>query len=337
MEKNRICNLLGIRYPIIQAPMNWVSGAQLVAAVSNAGGLGTLGPNAGETTRIRDVEVTAEGVRQKIREIENLTDKPFAVNIPVGFTEEERQYSKRIVDVALEEGLSVAIVSVGSPDVYTKVLKEAGVKVLHAISTEAHARHAEKVGVDAVICEGYEAGGHKGFTELTSFVLIPMVADAVKIPVVAGGGIGDARGLLAALVLGADAAYVGTRFMMTVESDSHQHVKETVLNGEDVCTVSVPKRKMLARDFRNLFTQKYLEMDLSGASTDELEQFLADHSQYHAQSLGQAEHAEICCGQAAGLIKSIESAGDIIKGMVEDARVQKDILMEKLGPFLKTS
>jgi enoyl-[acyl-carrier protein] reductase II len=337
MEKNRICELLGIRYPIVQAPMNWVSGAQLVAAVSNAGGLGTLGPNAGETTRFRDVEVTAEGVRQKIKEIKSLTDKPFAVNIPVGFTEKERRYSKRVVDVAVEEGLSVAIVSVGSPDVYTKVFKEAGVKVLHAISTEAHARHAEKVGVDAVICEGYEAGGHKGFTELTSFVLIPMVADAVNIPVVAGGGIGDARGLLAALVLGADAAYVGTRFMMTVESDSHHHVKETVLKGEDVCTVSVPKRKMLARDFRNLFTQEYLEMSSSGASTDELEQFLADHSQYHSQFLGQAEHAEICCGQVASLIKSIESAGEIIKAMVEDARVEKDALMQKLGPFLKTS
>jgi enoyl-[acyl-carrier protein] reductase II len=278
------------------------------------------------------VETTAEGTRQKIREIKNLTDNPFALNITVGFTEEERRYSKRIVDVALEEGISVAIVSVGSPNVYTKVLKGAGVKVLHAVSTEAHARNAEKVGVDAVICEGYEAGGHKGFTELTSFVLIPMVADAVKIPVVAGGGIGDARGLLAALVLGADAAYVGTRFMMSMESNSHQRVKETVLKGEDVCTVSVPKRKMLARDFKNPFTQKYLEMSLSGASADELEQFLSDHSQYHAQCLGQAEQAEICCGQVASLIKSVESAGDIIKGMVEDTRVQKDALMQKLQP-----
>ena len=292
--------------------MNWVSGSQLVAAVSNAGGLGTLGPNAGETIRIRNVEVTADGVRQKIREIKLLTDKPFAVNIPVGFTEKERRYSKRIVDVALDEELSVAIVSVGSPDVFTKILKEAGVKVLHAISTVAHARHAETVGVDAVICEGYEAGGHKGFTELTSFVLIPMVADAVKIPVVAGGGIGDARGLLAALVLGADAAYIGTRFMMTLESNSHQHVKETVLKGEDVCTVSIPKRKMLARDFKNRFTQQYLEMSLSGASTDELELFLANHSQYHAHYLGQSEQAEICCGQVAGIIKRLVSAGDII-------------------------
>jgi len=335
MKKNRVCELLAIRYPIIQAPMNWVSGVKLAAAVSNAGGLGTLGPNAGETTRIRDDEVKAEGVRQRLRQLKSLTDRPFALNITVGFTDKERRYSKRLADVVLEEGLSVAIVSVGSPDVYTEALKEAGLKVLHAISTEAHARHAEKVGVDAVICEGYEAGGHKGFTELTSFVLIPMVADAVRIPVVAGGGIGDARGLLAAFVLGADAAYVGTRFMMTVESDSHQNVKETVLKGKDVCTVSVSKRKMLARDFRNLFTQEYMEMDSSGASIEELEQFLADHSQYHSQFMGQAERAEICCGQVASLVKSIESAGDIIKGMVEDTRVQKNALMQKLGPFFE--
>ncbi|MFO7737148.1 MAG: nitronate monooxygenase [Desulfatiglandaceae bacterium] len=149
MEKNRICELLGIQYPIIQAPMNWVSGVKLAAAVSNAGGLGTLGPNARETTRTRDVEVKAEGIRQRIRQLKSLTDRPFAVNITVGFTEKERRHSKRLVDVVLEEGLSVAIVSVGSPDVYTDALKEAGVKVLHAISTEAHARQAEKVGVDA--------------------------------------------------------------------------------------------------------------------------------------------------------------------------------------------
>lgn len=317
--------------------MNWVSGARLAAAVSNAGGLGTLGPNAGETMRVRDVEATAEGIRQRMREIKSLTDKPFAVNIPVGFTEEERWYSRRIVEVSLEEGLPVAIVSVGSPDVYTKILKEAGVRVLHAVSTKTHARHAEKAGVDAVICEGYEAGGHKGFTELTSFVLIPMVADAVNKPVVAGGGIGDARGMLAAFILGADAAYIGTRFMMTVESDSHPHVKEATLKGDDVCTVSLRKRKMLARDFKNMFAQRYLEMAEAGAIVDDLEQFLADHSQYHAQFLGDANHAEICCGQVASLIRSIESAENIISGMAENVHVQIEKLMEKLEPFEKTT
>jgi len=315
--------------------MNWVSGARLAAAVSNAGGLGTLGPNAGETNRFRDVEATAEGVRQRVRETRSLTDKPFAVNIPVGFTEEERRYSRRIVDVCREEGLPVAIVSVGSPDVYTKVLKEAGIRVLHAVSTKTHARHAEKAGVDAVICEGYEGGGHKGFTELTSFVLIPMVADAVNKPVVAGGGIGDARGMLAAFILGADGVYIGTRFMMSVESDSHPHVKEATLKGDDVCTVSLRKRKMLVRDFRNLFAQRYLEMAEVGASIDDLEKFHSDHSQYHAQFLGDADQAEICCGQVASLIRSIESAENIIGDMIENVHVQIEMLMEKVEPFMK--
>lgn len=333
MQTNRICDLLGIRYPIVQAPMNWVSGVTLASAVSNAGGLGTLGPNAGETERTRDPSVSAEGVRRRIREMKRLTEKPFALNIPVGFTEKERRHSEKAVQVALEEGLPVAIVSVGSPNVYTDVLKKGGIKVLHAVSTKGHALKAESVGVDAVVCEGFEAGGHKGFTELTTFVLVPMVADAVQVPVVAGGGIGDARGLLAALMLGADAAYMGTRFMMAAESNAHAHVKETLLKGDDVCTVSLKKRKMLARDFRNRFSEVYSNMLASGASVDELEAFLADHSQYHSQFLGHADMAEICCGQVAGLINEIEGAGDIIHKLVEEVGFHIETLKEKASPF----
>lgn len=230
MGNNRLCELPGIRYPIIQAPMNWVSGTDLAAAVSNAGGLGTLGPNAGADTITADIELTAQRLRSQIRKVKEHTEKPFAVNIAVGVGE-ERKYSQRCVEVALAEAIPVAIVSVGSPDVYTKVLKNAGVKVLHAVSTLRHAKKAEEQGVDAVICEGFEAGGHKGFTELTTFVLIPMVADSVKIPVVAGGGIADARGFPAALVLGAEGAYMGTRFMATHESNAHHKVKEAVVKG----------------------------------------------------------------------------------------------------------
>ncbi|MCG6878551.1 MAG: nitronate monooxygenase [Deltaproteobacteria bacterium] len=333
MQTNRICDLLGIRYPIIQAPMNWVSGVSLAAAVSNAGGLGTLGPNAGEKERTRDPLVSAEGVRRRIREMKRLTENPFALNIPVGFTEKERLHSEKTVQVALEEGLPVAIVSVGSPNVYTDVLKKGGTKVFHAVSTKEHALKAESMGVDAVICEGFEAGGHKGFTELTTFVLVPMVADAVKVPVVAGGGIGDVRGLLAALMLGADAAYMGTRFMMAAESSAHAHVKETLLGGDDVCTVSLKKRKMLARDFRNRFSEVYSHMLANGASVDELETFLADHSQYHSQFLGHADMAEICCGQVAGLVNEIEGAGDIIHKLVEAVGFHIEILKEKARPF----
>jgi len=333
MKKSSLCKLLGIRYPIIQAPMNWVSGSDLAAAVSNAGGLGTLGPNAGAKTITADVTLVGERLRDQIRKVKSLTKEPFAVNIAIGPVE-FRQYSQRCVEVAIEEKVPAVISSVGSPDVYTKVLRDAGIKVLHAISTVRHARRAEEIGVDAVICEGYEAGGHKGFTELTTFSLVPMVANAVKIPVVAGGGVADERGVLAALALGADGVYIGTRFMVTHESNAHPRIKEAVVRGEDACTVSIPKEIMLARDLRNLFTQKYLEMKTAGASSKELNDFLNEHSQYNAQILGDFEGSEICCGQIAGLITSVVSAADVIQDIVNAMHSGLEGLKHKLIDFL---
>jgi NAD(P)H-dependent flavin oxidoreductase YrpB (nitropropane dioxygenase family) len=295
--------------------MNWVSGAALVAAVSNAGGMGTLGPNAGATAIETDVGLTGERLRNQIREARSLTTKPFAVNIAVGVGS-GRQYSQRCVEVAIEEGVQVAVVSVGGPDVYTTALKDAGITVLHAVSTARHAKKAAEVGVDGVICEGFESGGHKGFTELTTFTLIPMVADAVTIPVVAGGGICDARGLLAAMALGADGVYMGTRFMVTRESNSHPSVKEAVVGGDDTCTTSLPKDMMLARDLKNRFTEKYLEMNAAAASPEELRGYLNEHSQFHAQAGGDAEGSEICCGQVAGLIKNVAGAEEVFQEIV---------------------
>jgi len=333
MAKNRSCELLGIRYPIIQAPMNWVSGADLAAAVSRAGGLGTLGPNAGADTITQDVALTGERLRSQIRKVKSLTQKPFAVNIAIGVGEAQK-YSQRCVEVIIEEAVPVAIVSVGRPDVYTKQLRDAGIKVLHAISTARHAKKAEDAGVEAVICEGFEAGGHKGFTELTTMVLTPMVAKAVKIPVVAGGGIVDARGVIAVLALGADGIYMGTRFMVTKESDSHPRVKEAVVKAEDACTVSLPKDIMLARDLGNAFTKKYLEMKAAGASQKELNDFLNEHSQYHSQHLGDAEGAELCCGQVAGLIGNVESAEDIVQSIANNISARFEELKQKLAVFL---
>jgi enoyl-[acyl-carrier protein] reductase II len=334
MGRNRICELLDIRYPIIQAPMNWVSGADLAAAVSSAGGLGSLGPNAGADNITTDVELTGERLRDQIRKVKGLTKEPFAVNIAVGFGE-GRKYSQRIVEVVIEEGVPVAIVSVGRPDVYTDVLMNAGIKVLHAISTARHAKKAEGSGVDAVICEGFEAGGHKGFTELTTLVLTPMVADAVKIPVVAGGGIGDARGVLAALALGADGIYMGTRFMITKESDSHTRVKESVVNGEDACTVSLPKEIMLARDLSNAFTKQYLAMRAAGASPQALNDYLDAHSQYHGQHLGEVQDAEVCCGQVAGLINTVKSAQEIVEEIATDINTRFEDLKKRMTEFVR--
>jgi enoyl-[acyl-carrier protein] reductase II len=332
MSQNRICSLLGIRYPIIQAPMNWVSGAALTAAVSDAGCMGTLGPNAGADKINPDVEATGELMRRQIHKVRSLTEKPFAVNVTVGFGE-DMKYSKKIVDVLLEENVPVAIVSVGRPEVYTETLKKAGIKVLHAISTARHARKAQEAGVDAVICEGFEAGGHKGFTELTTFALTPMVADAVDIPVITGGGIGDSRGVLAALALGADGIYMGSRFMVTQESESHDNVKQAVVHADDVCTVSVPKRFMLARDLQNTFTEKFKELQESGASNEKLNQFLEEHSPYQAQHLGDAANAEIHCGQAAGLIQDIPPAAELIESIIAGLKKHFAVLEEQVRAF----
>lgn len=333
MYRNRICDLLSIRYPIIQAPMNWVSGADLAAAVSNAGGLGTLGPNCGADQITADVELTGERMRTQIQKARRLTSAPFGVNVVVGFGE-ELAYSRKIVEVLIQEAVPVAIVSVGRPDIYTGALKKAGVKVLHAISTARHGRKAEAAGVDAVICEGFEAGGHKGFTELTTLTLTPMVADAVRIPVISGGGVGDARGVLAVLALGADGVYLGTRFMATPEAESHRHVKQAIVQGEDVCTVSLPKRHMLARDLINDFTAAYLQKRQAGASAEELDDYLEAHSQYQSQHLGHARDAEVCCGQVAGLIGEIQSATAVVEDLVGNIGMRLEELKAKLGKML---
>lgn len=332
MTENRICSLLDIRYPIIQAPMNWVSGAALTAAVSAAGGLGTLGPNAGADRINPDPEATGELARRQIQKVRTITDRPFAVNVTVGFGE-RMKFSRKIVEVLVEEKVPAAIVSVGRPDVYTETLKNAGIKVLHAVSTPRHAQKAQEAGVDAVICEGFEAGGHKGFTELTTFVLTPMVADAVEIPVITGGGIGDARGVLAALALGADGIYMGSRFMVTQESESHDNVKQAVVHATDVCTASIPKPYMLARDLKNTFTEKFKELQESGASTEVLSQYIEANRPYRAQHLGMAGDAEIHCGQVAGLIHDIPPAASLIESIIRDLKRRFAALEEQAGVF----
>lgn len=322
MKSNRLCALLGIKYPIVQAPMNWITGADLAAAVSNAGALGALGPNAGAKTVTADVIETGERLRQQIKKVKELTGQPFAVNFPIGMEGVEgeggRKYSRRCVEVALEEGIPVAITSVGAPNVYTAMLKGAGVKVLHAVSTPSQARKAEGAGVDAVICEGYEGGGHKAITELGTMTLVPMTADVVAIPILAAGGIADARGLAAALALGADGVYIGTRFIATRECDAHPAVKQAVLDAQDAATVSLRKWTVAARDLRNAFTREYSMMQESGASMEVLLQFLAGHTMYQALVQGDIEQGELPCGQNAAMIGSMDSAADVVRSIMQE-------------------
>ncbi|MDO8491463.1 MAG: nitronate monooxygenase, partial [Dehalococcoidia bacterium] len=263
MLKTRLCELLGIEYPIIQAPMNWITGADLVAAVSSAGGIGTLGPNAGQKTPTTDPIEVGERLRAQIRKVRSITDKPFIVNIAVG-SGDAKKFSDAYVRVAIEERVAAAITVMGGPQVYTKTLKDAGVKVMHAVTTVRHAVRAEAEGVDVVICEGIDGGGHLGAEDHTVMTLTPQVVDAVKIPVVAGGGIVDSRGLVAALALGAEAVYMGTRFLVTKESDAHPNMKEAVLKAGDSDTVVVGKRTGtgMFRLIKNKFSLKYQEMEL---------------------------------------------------------------------------
>lgn len=317
MKRTRICDLLGIKYPIIQAPMNWITGAKLAAAVSNAGGLGTIGPNAGATTITKDATLTGERLRSEIKKAKRLTQEPFAVNFPIGHGE-YKVFTDRCIEVALEEGIEVAIVSMGSPKVYTDRLKQAGVKVLHLVASVKHATKAEEAEVDAVVAQGYESGGHSGVDELPTSVLVPQVVDAVRIPVVAAGGIADARGVVAALALGAEAAYMGTRFLATRESDAHPDMKQAVVRANDTSTISWGGKlgAGMSRSLRNDFTKKYLEMETSGASVEDLGSLVIAHPLMNSMVLGDLENSDAACGAIAGMIKEIVGAAEVIESIV---------------------
>jgi len=208
MKKTKISRLLGIEYPIIQGGMALLASAELATAVSNAGGLGILSPDAGMAPNADKVD----NLRSQLRKAHRLTSKPLGVNILL-----RTSRVKDLIDVVIQEGIAVVVTSMGDPASYTYYLKDAGVKVLHVVSSVEQASRAETFGVDAVIAEGYEAGGHIGFDELPTFVLVPQVVDAVKLPVVAAGGIADARGFIAALALGAEGVQIGTRFLAAHE------------------------------------------------------------------------------------------------------------------------
>jgi enoyl-[acyl-carrier protein] reductase II len=222
VKKTRVCELLGIDYPVLQAPMNWITGAELAAAVSEAGGLGIIGPNAGATTVTEDVEETGERLRQQIRKARSLTGKPFGVNITsasAALRPGNDSFSDKCTRVVIEEGVPIAVLTGDSPEICTKKLKDAGIKVLHRslpVSVEI-ARKAEQAGIDAFIAVGFEGGGHTGCYKIPTFVLVPQMVDALHIPVIAGGGIVDGKGMAAALALGAEGVYMGTAFLVATE------------------------------------------------------------------------------------------------------------------------
>ena len=309
MKKTRVCELLGIEYPIIQGGMGLIANAELTAAVSNAGGLGIISPNAGEP----DWGKVADNLRNQIRKARSLTDKPFGVNFPIHQIGEDRS----LIDIAIVEGVRVVTTGAGSPALHTHYLKEHGVTVLHVVASVRHATGAEKSGVDAVIAEGYESGGINSPDELTTFVLIPQVVDAVRIPVIAAGGICDARGFAAALALGAEGVQMGTRFIATHECIADQNYKKAIVAASDTATVITGRRLMPIRGLKNELTKEVQEKEGAGTPPQELLAILSPGLTEAAMLRGDIVHGQAMCGAGAGMIDKIVSAGDVVRSIIK--------------------
>lgn len=304
--------------------MNWATDARLVAAVSAAGGLGTLGPNAGATEPSTSPDTTGERLREQIRQVRARTDKPFAVNIPIG-RGGMRVFSDRAVQVVCEERVPIVFVATGSPAVYTSTLREAGVFVVHAIAAVKHARKAEAEGVDAIVAEGFDGGGHSGFAEIPSMALVQQVVRAVNIPVIAAGGIVDGAGLVMAGAAGAQAVYMGTRFMAVEESPVHPRVKRAIVEADDTATLSWGRTTEVARTLANRFATTFREKELSGMPAAELHAYIADYQASANRRIGgviegDLDEGEIYMGVGAGLIDEILTSAEVIHGSVAQAQ-----------------
>jgi enoyl-[acyl-carrier protein] reductase II len=309
MKKTRLCDLLDIEYPIIQGGMVWIANAELAAAVSNAGGLGLISPNAGMSRNGDQVE----NLKNQIKIAKGLTSRPFGVNLPIL----NNPQIDALVDAVIEAKVKVVATAAGNPALYTSRFKEAGIKVLHLVAAVRHAQSAEKRGVDAVIAEGYEAGGHNGLDELTTLTLVPQVADAVKIPVVAAGGIADSRGVVAALALGAEGVQMGTRFVATSECAAHQNFKDAVIKASDTDTSITGRKLGPTRILKNEIATRLLEMEAAGASAEELLAFIGSSRSRTGQFEGDLVNGEAYCGSVAGMIKEIKSVAEVMRDIVE--------------------
>jgi enoyl-[acyl-carrier protein] reductase II len=310
MKHTRLCDLLGIDYPVIQGGMVWIASAELAAAVSNAGGLGLISPNAGMSRNGDQVE----NLKKQIEIAKGLTSKPFGVNLPIL----NNPQIEALVDAVIKARVKVVVTAAGNPALYTSRFKEAGTKVLHLVAAVRHAQSAEKRGVDAVIAEGYEAGGHNGLDELTTLTLVPQVVDAVAIPVVAAGGIADARGVVAALALGAEGVQMGTRFVATRECGAHQNFKDAIVKASDTDTAITGRKLGPTRILKNEIAAKLLDMEATGASAEELLAFIGSSRSRTGQFEGDLANGEAYCGSIAGMIKEIKSVAEIIRNIVDD-------------------
>ena len=300
--KTRITELLGIEYPIIQGGMAWVAESHLAAAVSAAGGLGLIG----------GANAPAEVIRNYIREVKAVTDKPFGVNVML-----MSPYADEVAKVIVEEGVKVVTTGAGNPEKYMEMWKAAGIKVIPVVASVALAKRMERYGADAVVAEGTESGGHIG--EATTMTLVPQVVDAVSIPVIAAGGIGDGRGIAAAFMLGAEAVQMGTRFLVAKECTVHQNYKDRVLKAKDIdSTVTGRTHGHPVRCLRNQMTREYVKLEQEGKSFEELE-YLTLGTLRKAVQEGDVTNGTVMAGQIAGMVSKEQTCKEMIDEMMAQA------------------
>ncbi len=310
MLKTRVTEMLGIEVPIIQGGMAWLGLAELVSAVSNAGGLGIIG----------SVTFPApEELRDEIRRTRKLTDKPFGVNITL-LPAMRQLPNDGFVQVVVEEGVPVVETTAGRPEKYVDILKRANVKVMHKVGSVKHAKNAEKIGCDAVIAVGFEGGGHPLMDDVSLWNLVPRMVDAVAIPVIAAGGTTVYRQLVAALALGAEAVLMGTVFMASKESAAHPKFKQALINATECDTVLIQRSiKNQTRVLRNRTAEEVLNMESRGASLEELMPMIGGQRGKKALMLGEVDEGTMTCGQGVGLIKKELTVKEVIDGMVQGA------------------
>lgn len=312
MQTNKITSLFNIKHPLIQAGMIWASGWKLASAVSNAGGLGIIGAGS----------MYPEVLREHIVKCKKATSLPFAVNVPMLYPNLEE-----IMEIIIEEGVEIVFTSAGNPKTYTSILKEKGIKVVHVVSSVKFALKAEAAGVDAVVAEGFEAGGHNGREETTTFTLIPMVKEKLQIPLIAAGGIATGRGMLAAMILGADAVQIGSRFVASPEASSHQNFKDLVVKAQEGETQLTLKELAPVRLLKNKFFNDVMELYTTQPTKEDLIGLLGRARAKKGMFEGDLEEGELEIGQISGLINEIKPAAEIVKEIItEFQEVQKEII-----------
>lgn len=303
--KNRITELLGIEYPIISGGMVWCSGWRLASAVSNAGGLGLIGAGS----------MNPELLREHIRKCRNATDRPFGVNVPLMY-----YLADEMMEVIIDENVPVVFTSAGNPAKWTGKLHDKGMKVVHVVANTKFARKCEDAGVDAIVAEGFEAGGHNGKEETTTMVLIPQIKEMTDLPLIAAGGIATGEGMLAAMALGAEGVQIGTRFALTKESSASEAFKELCTGLKEGDTLLAIKKVSPTRLVRNRFFDIINEAEYNGASAEELKEILGRGKARAGIFEGDLENGELEIGQISSLIRDIPSVEDVMKNILEGYR-----------------